>query len=445
MNLPVSDLTEKFIALSDFRPATEKIYRAATRAFVRHFGNLAVESVDRERVIEWRKCLLDDGLSKRSWNTYSSHLKTIAEFGIDEGFVDLRRNPFKKTSVVPPKRRKKTVARSAIERARDILVLLEQDERKEQKRAKITPAWFWLIVFETFHLTGIRLNALLSIRLQDVDLEENLIVIRGELEKTHREFAVPIPTALYPHIIRLIDTATSCGFEPHDQLFNVNRFSAYYRRTEMNDNQVESMYTKLIGMTGVRMTPHRFRHTLASDLMRQPDRNIHVTKQLLNHSNLATTMEYIEPDYEVMRDAMNDRVEAAKPRHRQRARVDYGTSVAAIAKAPSQQQVPALVTPPSTTKNLVQPPSNLSPRLPVSPNDTQVALQQEIPARPAESLTGLEEMARQVRNLSQLLTSAGLDQLLSKSGQTVGGDSPSGSKPIASASIRKFEARAKPG
>lgn len=444
MNLPVSELTEKFIALSDFRPATEKIYRAATRAFVRHFGNLAVELVDRERVIEWRKCLLDDGLSKRSWNTYSSHLKTIAEFGIDEGFVDLRRNPFKKTSVVPPKRRKKTVARSAIERARDILVLLEQDERREQKRAKITPAWFWLIVFETFHLTGIRLNALLSIRLQDVDLEENLIVIRGELEKTHREFAVPIPTALHPHIIRLIDTATSCGFEPQDQLFNVNRFSAYYRRTEMNDNQVESMYTKLIGMTGVRMTPHRFRHTLASDLMRQPDRNIHVTKQLLNHSNLATTMEYIEPDYEVMRDAMNDRVEAAKPKHRQRARVDYGTAVAAVAKATSQQQVPALITPSPTTKNLVQPPSNSSQRLPAPLNDIQVALQQEISAPPAESLTGLEEMARQVRNLSQLLSSAGLDQLLSKSGQPVGRDAPSGSKPI-STSIRRFEARAKPG
>lgn len=445
MKLPLFELTEKFIALSDFRPATEKIYRAAARAFIRRFEDSSLEQVDREKIIEWRKQVLDDGLSKRSWNTYSSHLKTIAEFGIDEGLVDLQRNPFKKTGVVPPKRRKKTVARSAIERARDLLLLLEQDELKEQKRAKITPAWFWLIVFETFHLTGIRLNALLSIRLQDIDLEENLIVIRGELEKTHREFAVPIPTALYPHLIRLLDTAVSCGFEPVDQLFNVNRFSSHYRRDEMNDNQVEAMYTKLIRMTGVRMTPHRFRHTLASDLMRQPDRNIHVTKQLLNHSNLATTMEYIEPDYEVMRDAMNDRIEAAKPKHRQRARVDYGTVVAAIAKEPSQQQVPALLPSPPTTKNLVQPPSNSSQRSPAPPNDIQVALQLEIPAPPAESLTGLEEMARQVRNLSQLLASAGLDQLLSKSGPPVGRDAPSGSKPIAKTSIRRFEARAKPG
>lgn len=55
---------------------------------------------------------------------------------------------------------------------------------------------------------------------------------------------------------------------------------------EMDINQVEAMYKKLIEMTGIRMTPHRFSHTLASDLMRQPERNIHITNvasQSLEH------------------------------------------------------------------------------------------------------------------------------------------------------------------
>jgi hypothetical protein len=55
------------------------------------------------------------------------------------------------------------------------------------------------------------------------------------------------------------------------------------------------------------MTPHRFRHTLATDLMRQPERNIHLTKALLNHSNIATTMSYIEVDYEHMRAVLDER------------------------------------------------------------------------------------------------------------------------------------------
>jgi hypothetical protein len=75
----------------------------------------------------------------------------------------------------------------------------------------------------------------------------------------------------------------------------------------MNSDQVEAMYKKLIDKLGVRMTPHRFRHTLATDLMKQPERNIHLTKNLLNHSNIATTMSYIETDYGHMRDVLNER------------------------------------------------------------------------------------------------------------------------------------------
>lgn len=67
------------------------------------------------------------------------------------------------------------------------------------------------------------------------------------------------------------------------------------------------MYRKLTDKIGVRMTPHRFRHTLATDLMKQPERNIHLTKSLLNHSNIATTMNYIEVDYGHMRAVLHER------------------------------------------------------------------------------------------------------------------------------------------
>ena len=55
------------------------------------------------------------------------------------------------------------------------------------------------------------------------------------------------------------------------------------------------------------MTPHRFRHTLATDLMKAPERNIHLTKCLLNHSNIQTTMSYIEADYDHMRAVLHAR------------------------------------------------------------------------------------------------------------------------------------------
>lgn len=216
-------------------------------------------------------------------------------------------NPFKKTTVVAPKRPSKIVAGEAIHRARRWLMSLADEELCTGERSRITPAWFWLATFEMFYYTGIRLNALLCLRLQDIDWGNQLILVRGETEKTHREFRVPIVEGLAPHIRRLVLEAERLGFTPKDQLFNVNRFSPHYKRAEMNSDQVEAMYKKLIDKLGVRMTPHRFRHTLATDLMKQPERNIHLTKSLLNHSNIATTMSYIEADYDHMREVLHER------------------------------------------------------------------------------------------------------------------------------------------
>ena len=110
-----------------------------------------------------------------------------------------------------------------------------------------------------------------------------------------------------PHLSRLLQEADRAGFADDDQLFNVNRFSPHYKSKVMNSDQVEAMYRKLTEKVGVRMTPHRFRHTLATDLMKAPERNIHLTKCLLNHSNIQTTMSYIEADYDHMRAVLHAR------------------------------------------------------------------------------------------------------------------------------------------
>jgi integrase len=120
------------------------------------------------------------------------------------------------------------VIEDAIEQARSRLRLLKEEEEQTCKRSSITPAWFWLIVYETFYYTGIRLNALLNVRMGDIDLKHRLIRVRAETEKTHREFMIPIPDGLQPHQQTLIKAAKTQSFSKADQLFNVNRFSTYY-------------------------------------------------------------------------------------------------------------------------------------------------------------------------------------------------------------------------
>lgn len=303
------DLTHDYIFTHDLRDSTAKIYLAATRALLRHFGEASpIESIDHRSVLGWRRGELERGLAKQSWNTYSNHLRTVWGYAIEHGTLNhTSTNPFRKTTVIPPKRPSKTVARDGIKRARSWLKSMVIEERCTKKRCKVTPAWFWLGVFEMFYYTGIRLNALLTLRYRDVDWVNKIITVQADTEKTHREFSIPIMPGLEPHIMRLLESARDNGFEPDDQLFNVNRFSMHYRSAVMNIDQIEGMYKKLTQQIGIRMTPHRFRHTLATDLMRQPERNIHLTKSLLNHSNIATTLSYIEVDYDHMRTVLHER------------------------------------------------------------------------------------------------------------------------------------------
>lgn len=318
----IIDIASEYNDTHDLRPATRVIYLAAARALSRRFGDdVELEKLHHRDVLIWRKEALDSGLAKRSWNTYASHLKTLFRYAISHDLLTLRKNPFTDTSVVPPRKRKKTVPHEAITQGRNQLIRLQEIERVSGERSSITPAWFWLTVYETFHHTGIRLNSLLSLQRRDICLKRRTINIRSEGDKTHKEFLLPIPGPLYDHINRLTAWADSLHFKDTDQLFNVNRFSAHYRRETMDINQIEAMYRKLTAIVGTRMTPHRFRHTLASDLMRQADRNIHVAKALLNHSSIATTMEYIETDPHQMRHVLEER--ADKTPRNMIARIDH--------------------------------------------------------------------------------------------------------------------------
>jgi len=75
-------LTEEYIFAHDLRDASAKIYRASTKALIKHFRTTPIEEIDHRAVLKWRKKILENGLSKRSWNTYSNHLRTVWGYAI---------------------------------------------------------------------------------------------------------------------------------------------------------------------------------------------------------------------------------------------------------------------------------------------------------------------------------------------------------------------------
>ena len=307
------ELLSRYCADTHLKPKSVDSYAAAVRAARRHFGKQIYPSMlSREEVCSWRKRILRSkenprGIVEVSWNNYVRHLAALYNFGIKHQLIMLEENPFNQVRVREPRKPKKTLQPLTVRYVREVMDVCRRFETAQGDPSKLYPAWFWEAVIETFYFTGIRLNQLLHIKAKDVDLKRMILVTSFEGSKTYSESVVPIADGLYPYIAKLMLAAHREGFKREDQLFNVNRFSRRHRRKEMDINQVEHFFKRLSGFCGTRVTPHRFRHTLGTDLMEDPDRNIRVTQMILDHSSMRTTMEYVHPSVDSMRKALNQR------------------------------------------------------------------------------------------------------------------------------------------
>lgn len=305
------ELLDEYFLARVLRPSSQVSYRQAVKHLQAHI-ELQPEELDRHSLLRWRKQVLDNGLSPTSFNTYLRHLKVLFNFAIQEKLLPQTENPFRLMTIRQPSRLKKTLSPYQIAQARAWLDELNYRETITGERSSAHPAWFWRVVFETFYYTGIRLNQLVHLRSKDIQVHAGYIVIRAEGSKTWREYAVPIVAELDPWLRLLKTRALACGINSEEQVFNVNRFSSFRHGKQMSSMQVTSCFNRISKRLCFRITPHRFRHTLATDLMRFPDRNLHAVRQLLGHTDLRSTLEYISTDMNVLREILSQRTPVSR-------------------------------------------------------------------------------------------------------------------------------------
>lgn len=83
------NLLQEYLADHDLRQASAKTYGAAIKSLEKNFGiSVEVESIDRRAILAWRNKVIEGGLSKRSWNTYSNHLRTMWGYGVEYGILE---------------------------------------------------------------------------------------------------------------------------------------------------------------------------------------------------------------------------------------------------------------------------------------------------------------------------------------------------------------------
>ena len=292
-----SQLVECYVAENILRPDSIRNYHLAAHVFEKDTGIRQISDINRDRVLKWRDIVLER-VKPTTWNNYRLHLSVMWNFEVRRHWVEI--NPFADVRPAPVlKKVKKTIPNDLLTATMELL-------RNADKAPK--PAWFWLIAVRFLYFTGIRRRQLTSLKWKDIDFNENIIVLRAEGCKTKRDWTIPIPATCLSDLRRL-QTRTEAVYgrsvKPEDQVFRVQLFYNRYKGCELSSDQIGGFFGRLSkDLTGP-VSSHRLRHTMATELAKGPNRNLKLLQQILGHTNLSTTLEYVHPDPEQFRGFLN--------------------------------------------------------------------------------------------------------------------------------------------
>lgn len=150
-----------------------------------------------------------------------------------------------------------------------------------------------LTVLELLFSTGIRVSELCNLKIHDVNLSDNNVLIMG---KGAKERVICISNYEVLKTIKLY-MKHRIAFEHSSDYMFINR-----RGNRLSEQSVRAIIKKTLKEAGIniRITPHMFRHTLATSLL---DRGVdcrHIQK-ILGHSSIKTTERYTHVSMEMQK------------------------------------------------------------------------------------------------------------------------------------------------
>lgn len=155
--------------------------------------------------------------------------------------------------------------------------------------------------------TGLRAGEALGLRHEDVDCPGRLVVVRprrntnGARVKWGRERSVPVGAGL----IRAYSDYLHEQYGDLDSDYVFVNFTGPTRGAPWRYATVHDLMAKMRRNSGVLFTPHMFRHTYATELLRRGVA-VEVVQTLLGHSSTATTSRaYAHLDVEDARAALD--------------------------------------------------------------------------------------------------------------------------------------------
>lgn len=292
----MQDVAGMYVAMNVYVEDTRDTVLRIARLFDERSGIESVDDINYESIQRFKDYTLNVvGAVAVTYNGYLRYLKLLGRWAFEEGLM--ARNWFERIKPapvpeVPPK-------------GLDDEVFTAAFEYLKTSPGALKPAWFWLIVIRFFYLTGVRRRQLVSVEMQDLDLDARILVASYRGSKTRREWEIPLSDALVDDLQYLIERnedALGRPMLPDDRVFNVCRFYDRYKPDPrhpgaMTPESVTGFMRRLSRAIGMRIGAHRIRHTLATELCNPKDENeepdLFAVQHILGHTSLRTTRGYV--------------------------------------------------------------------------------------------------------------------------------------------------------
>jgi integrase/recombinase XerC len=226
--------------------------------------------IDLPLLREWLAGLYDEGLETVSVRRKVAALRSLYKFLLEQG--DISANP--STRLRTPKMKQRLPEVMSEEKTNALLDTAEDKPAPERD----------LAILELLYGCGIRVGELVGMDLENLDLQEGWLRVRG---KGNKEREVPVGERAVAAVARYLGVRAA---KPEERALFLNS-----RGARLNDRQVRrlvKMYA-LLATGDSTIHPHSFRHAYATHLLND-GADLRTIQELLGHARLSTTQKYTQ-------------------------------------------------------------------------------------------------------------------------------------------------------
>ena len=221
-----------------------------------------------------RKFLINFHKKNVSKNTISRKISTLKSFfRYLKVNKQISQNPL--TRIFLPKKDKKLPVFLTVQEVMKLLNSPDKDLFSGKRDS---------IILEILYSSGIRVSELTNINVQDVDISQETMKVKG---KGKKERIVPIGSQTTSRLNEFIKENKTDKTSKLTPLFISNQFT---RLTPRSIQRIISKYS-IRSKINKRITPHTLRHTFATHIL-NAGADLRSVQELLGHKNISTTQIY---------------------------------------------------------------------------------------------------------------------------------------------------------